>query len=202
MHPSPTFRGTEADARAVIDAAPLATVAVNGDVGPVIALAPLILREDGRRLLGHVSRANPFWRCAEAGAVPAVAIFHAGDAYVSPSAYPSKADHGRVVPTWNYVAVEARGQLTLETNPHLMREYIEPLTNRMEDGRAAPWKVDDAPEDYTARLSTGIVGFEIEVTALTCIRKLSQNKDPSDRAGVRAAFEADGNALALEMERE
>lgn len=202
MHSSPIFRGTDADARAVIDAAPLATVAVNGDTGPVVALAPLVWREDGRGLLGHVSRANPFWRCAETGPVEVVAVFVQGDAYVSPSAYPSKADHGRVVPTWNYVAAEVRGQLTLETNPHLMRGYIEPLTNRMEDGRAAPWSVDDAPEDYTARLSAGIVGFEIEVTALTCIRKLSQNKGASDRAGVQAAFEAENGALAREMERE
>lgn len=202
MHPALAFRGTDSDARAVIDAAPLATIAVNGEAGPVMALAPLVWHEDGCTLLGHVSRANPFWHRAEGGPVQAVAVFRRGDAYVSPSVYPSKAEHGRVVPTWNYVAAEARGQLTLETSPALMRGYIEPLTDQMEDGRAAPWNVDDAPEDYTARLSAGIVGFEIDVTELTCIRKLSQNKSAPDRAGVHAAFKADDSALAREMERE
>lgn len=204
MYAADAFRVDEPARIAAFAAAhPLATLCVNGPDGPVAAHAPLapVLADDGglAALVGHVARANPFWRAAQAGAVAVLAVFRGADAYVSPSAYPSKAEHGRVVPTWNYLAAEVRGLLTVETDPARMDPYLRLPTGMMEADRARPWAVDDAPADYLAAMARGAVGLRIEVTAAAAIAKLSQNKDAADRAGVVADLQtrADPAARAL-----
>lgn len=199
MHPSPAFavedRGAQMD---FIRAHPFAMLSANGEGWPSVALAPLVVAEDGETLIGHVSRANPFWRAAKL-AGQAVAVFLGPQAYVSPSLYPSKAEHGREVPTWNYLAVEVAGEIEVEEEAHAMRPYLDALTDRMEEGREHPWAVGDAPADYTEALQRGIVGFRLKAERMRMVQKTSQNKAAREYAAVRAAFihSADPDEAAL-----
>ena len=200
MHPTPIF--TNHDKGQALNFAadyPFATLAVNGEEGPVTALVPLTLNKAGDGFLGHVAKANPFWEAAQA-AGKGVAVFRGPDAYVSPSSYPSKAEHHKAVPTWNYMAVEIRGQITVQTQADKMGDYLEPLTEKMESHRELPWKISDAPEDYIAKLSSAIIGFSLRVDELNFVEKLSQNKSEPDREGVINSLDtselANENAVA------
>ena len=146
---------------------------------------PLILETDvGPRgvLYGHVARANPQWRAAPIGA--AMAIFMGPDAYVSPSWYATKAETGKVVPTWNYVTVHATGPVEYFEDSGRLLDIVTRLTNRHEASQASPWKVSDAPESYLRSQLRGIVGVRLPITRLEGKRKLSQNRSSEDRAGV------------------
>lgn len=148
------------------------------DAGP--AGGPGILR-------GHVARANALWHDANGAAhtaVEALVVFQGPQAYISPSFYPSKAEHGKVVPTWNYVMVQARGRLRAIDDAAWLRPFVTRLTEQHEAPRAAPWAVSDAPDDYIASMLRAIVGIEIELSALTGKWKVSQNRTAADRAGV------------------
>lgn len=208
MHPSPAFRMDDpAGARAFVTAHPFAVLARNDVSGPVTALVPLVFAPSAPdRLIGHVARGNAFWGGAVDTEQKAVAVFQGPDAYVSASFYPSKAEHGRVVPTWNYLAVEVRGRLTFETDPNRLEPYIKALTEQMEAPREAPWAISDAPADYIERLSHAIVGFDLSVDDVTYVRKLSQNKPGLDADGaangLAASPHATGRALADEMRQE
>lgn len=184
MHPTPVFTNTDkGQALAFAARFPFAVLAVNGEQGPVTALVPLVFDIESGRFLGHVAKANPFWKAAQIVG-KTVAIFRGPDAYISPSSYPSKADHHKAVPTWNYMAVEIRGDITVETDAGTMRHYLEPLTDKMENRRDIPWKMSDAPADYIAKLSNAIIGFSISVNDIHFVEKLSQNKSDADRQGV------------------
>ena len=207
MTPTPAFRYEDkAEALAFVGAHPFATMAVNGEQGPITAMVPLVIADDSLTLLGHVARKNRFWEAAKQGGSKAVAVFRGGDAYVSPSNYPSKAEHERVVPTWNYMAVEIRGDIEFETRPGAMLPYITALTDKMESHRELPWQVSDAPDDYIAKLSRAIVGFKLTIEDITHVRKLSQNKSQDDKQGVLKSFENSSNpseyVLAHEMKKE
>jgi len=134
-------------------------------------------------LRGHVARANPVWRDARTD-VAALVVFQGPQAYVSPSFYPSKAEHGKVVPTWNYITVQARGTLRAIDDPTWVRGLVTRLTERHETSRPKPWALSDAPDDYIATMLRAIVGIEIELTALTGKWKVSQNRSTADRNGV------------------
>lgn len=205
MHPSSIFH-TDADAaRAIIAQSPLATIAANGPKGPVIAVVPVVWNEDGTKLIGHVARTNAFWMTLQSETPNVTAVFRTDDAYVSASAYPSKADHGKVVPTWNYIAAEARGGLTFRTSVDDIRASVAKLSDHLEAERETPWAVSDAPEAYIDKLVRAIVAVEIKVTALHGVRKLSQNKSETDRAGIVSdLLRQDGKAdrLAHEMNLE
>ena len=178
----------------LIAAHPLAMLVRNGASGPVIAHVPLAASMvDGKikKLTGHVAKANPFW--TETSGTTVVAAFSGPDAYVSPAYYPSKQEHGKVVPTWNYVRVEARGEISLQSDPAQMRGFIDAPTDHMENSRAAPWSTRDAPDVYIDRLSNAIVGIAIDVTDIQGVWKLSQNKSQADFSGVVDGMEADGN---------
>jgi len=184
MHPSSIFHTNEQVAREIIAQNPLATLAANGSNGPAIALVPIVWSEDGSKLLGHVARTNAFWKSLQGDTHHVTAVFRSDDAYVSASAYPSKAEDGRVVPTWNYIAAEARGRLAFKTELVDIHASVAALSDQMEVGREMPWAVSDAPQNYIDKLSNAIVAFEIDVTAIQGVRKLSQNKNETDRAGV------------------
>lgn len=144
------------------------------------------------RLIGHVARANPQWRRVQGG-IAAMAVFQGGDAYVSPAWYPSKAEHGRVVPTWNYEAVVAWGRLTVLEAPEQILPIVAALTERHEGlraaaGRGRAWQVADAPEDFIRAQLKGIVGLELAIERLEGKRKQSQNRNEADRAGVFAGL--------------
>lgn len=140
-------------------------------------------------LSGHLARANP--QAAAAADGRAVLVLVQGpDAYVSPAVYPSKIETGRVVPTWNYVAVEAHGRFARFDDTDRLLALVAALTDRHEVGRRDPWSVADAPPDFLRAQAKGIVGFEIAIERLEGKRKLSQNRTSADRAGVVAGLAA------------
>ena len=130
-----------------------------------------------------MSRSNPQAKIGQAS-VPALALLIGPHAYVSPSVYASKAETGRVVPTWNYVEVHVHGSLRLTDDADHTLTAVTDLTDVHEAGRTEPWRVADAPDDYVARLARGIVSFELVVDRVEAKAKLSQNKSGADRAGV------------------
>ncbi len=134
-------------------------------------------------LRAHVARANPLWREAR-GDVDSLVAFQGDDAYISPSFYPSKAEHHKVVPTWNYVMVQARGRLRAIDDADWLRAFVTRLTERHEAPRAQPWAVRDAPPDFIATMLRAIVGIEIVLTSLAGKWKVGQNRSAADRAGV------------------
>ena len=134
-------------------------------------------------LRAHVARANPLWREAR-GDVDSLVVFQSEQAYISPSFYASKAEHGKVVPTWNYCVVQARGHLRAVEDADWLRAFVGRLTDRHEAPRDEPWAVSDAPDDYISSMLRGIVGIEIVLSSLTGKWKVSQNRSPADRAGV------------------
>ena len=179
---------------------PLALLATNGDSGPILTHLPIIMRtdeHDDNRLYGHFARANPHWKQAETG--ECAAVFRGVDGYITPSWYPTKQETGKVVPTWNYVSVEARGKLSLAKTDDETREIVAILTNAMEKRRSEPWGMSDAPQQYTAAMLRGLVAFSVEVTALSGIAKLSQNKAEADYDGVLRGTLEENPALHGQM---
>lgn len=178
---------------ALIGASPLASLVVHAEGRLLAAHAPLLAERDEAgvivALVGHVARANPIWPALD-GAAEVLVIFTGPDAYVSPSMYPSKQAHGEVVPTWNYVRVEARGSATVESDPALVRPYFERLTDALELERPEPWTVDDAPDAYIQKLQNALVGLRIEIEDIRGALKMSQNRNAEDFAGVRDGLAA------------
>lgn len=142
-------------------------------------------------LVAHVARANPLWR--EADGTPVLVVFQGPQAYVSPGWYASKAEHGKVVPTWNYIMVQARGRLRAVDDAARLHTLVSRLTATHEAGRDKPWAVDDAPRDYIDATLKAIVGIEIEIEALAGKWKVSQNRSAADREGVAAGLTAQGH---------
>jgi len=140
-------------------------------------------------LHGHVSRANPQWREIESG-TEVLAIFSGPHAYVSPSAYASKRETGRVVPTWNYVVVHAYATGQTYDDPQRLHDLVSRLTTVHESARAEPWAVGDAPESYIAGQLRGIIGIELGVTRLLGKWKLNQNRSQADRLSAAADLTA------------
>ena len=188
---------------ALVRAQPLAVLVTHGAAGLEANHLPLLLDigpSGEAALLGHVARANPVWRVE---GVEALAIFQGPQAYVSPSWYPSKREHGKVVPTWNYVTVHAHGRLRVHDDPAWIRNLLDRLTTQMEAPRAEPWAVSDAPADYIEKTIAMVVGVELRVDRLEGKWKLSQNQPAANRAGVIKGLLANGEpeaaALALAM---
>ena len=146
----------------------------------------------------HFARANPHAQALAAGR-EALLVFQGSQGYVTPSWYPTKQRTGKVVPTWNYVAVHAYGQATPFDAPDRLRAHLAALTARFERDRPSPWAVDDAPADYIAAQLRAILGFEIRLTRLDGKWKLSQNRTAEDRQGVIAGLRAEGGPDALRM---
>lgn len=194
MYAPPSFRISDPAAlRALADELRFATLVVNGPEGPVAAHLPLMFEREA--LIGHLARANPLSRLLSPG-LPALAVFVGPSAYVTPSWYASKREHGKVVPTWNYVAVQARGTLEPVTDGAALHAIVSRLTEAQEAGREHPWAVEDAPDDFITGMMKAIVGFRLIVTALEGTAKLSQNRPEPDRAGVREGMAGEGSAAA------
>jgi transcriptional regulator len=137
-------------------------------------------------LQGHVARANPVWRQSPDAEV--LVIFHGPQAYVTPSWYATKREHGKAVPTWNYVVVHARGRLRAIDDPVWLRRQLETLVAHHEAGFTDPWAIADAPPDYIDKMLASVVGIEITLTDLTGKWKVSQNQPEVNRAGVVAGL--------------
>ncbi|AZF13455.1 Transcriptional regulator [Pseudomonas sp. R2-37-08W] len=170
----------------------LAQLVTFGEQGLQASHLPLLLNPDegpNGTLYGHLARANPQWKDLQNGS-EALVIFAGADAYVSPAFYPAKAEHGKVVPTWNYLAVHAYGKADVFTDAERLLGLVSALTDRHESARDKPWKVSDAPADYIDGMLKAIVGFALPIDRLIGKRKLSQNRSPADIAGVRNGLAA------------
>lgn len=148
---------------------------------------------------GHIAKADPLWKEREGLSATILAVFQGPQAYVTPSWYPSKKEHGKVVPTWNYAVVQAHGELVFHDDPVWLVEHLQEITQRQEEHRPAPWAVHDAPNDYMARQLKGIVGIEFVISQLEGKWKVSQNRNEQDRMGVQQSLllEAGDDAVAV-----
>ena len=196
MYLPDAFRMDAAEAAAILSRGGPATLVTAGPDGPEATLLPLIFDPaDGPNgaLLGHFARANPHWKTC---AGPALALFQGPDAYVSPGWYASKREHGKVVPTWNYVLVEVKGRVETFDDAEAKLALVTRLTELHEAGRAEPWAVSDAPERFTAAQLRGIVGIRLAIASVTGKCKMSQNRSAADRAGVKAGMAAEAPEAA------
>ena len=193
---------------ALMRAHPFATLVTTLDGRPEVDHVPLVLHPEGGKcgvLRGHLARGNPLARSEgtkpEASEPEALAVFQGPQAYVSPSWYASKREHGKVVPTWNYACVHARGTLRLVRDGEWLMQHLRDLSAQHEAHRTQPWAVEDAPADFVTRMLRGLVGFEIAIGSLEGTWKVSQNKNRADRTGVVDGLRESDNTAAVAMSR-
>lgn len=202
MYTPAHFAETRPDVlQALIRAHPLATLVTLSSTGLDANHIPLYYLPAADHLgvlYGHIARANPLWknRVAE---VEVLAIFQGMEHYISPSWYPTKQEHGKVVPTWNYAVVHAHGILQVRDDPAWIRQQLETLTQQQESHFSQPWAVGDAPADYIGQMLKAVVGIEIQITRLTGKWKTSQNQSAHNRAGVVDGLQAVGGDHAQAM---
>ena len=196
MYVPPAFREDDlATLHATMREARLANFVTATAKGLIATPLPLVLvPEEGPygTLYGHLARPNPQWRLPPMG--DAMALFMGPGAYVSPAFYPSKQEHGKVVPTWNYAAVHAYGPVEFFEDADRLLDVVTRLTNLHERPRAEPWAVTDAPEAFIGAQLRGIVGLRLPITRIDGKRKMSQNRSATDRAGVAAGLAASNRA--------
>ena len=201
MYNPPAFaEKRQEELEAIMRAAALPVLVSPARGGGLLATHLPLMFQAPDKLIGHVAKGNFHWRDFDP-AQDSLAMFTAVDGYVSPSWYPAKQEHGRVVPTWNYSVVHATGRLAIVEAPAPLLEIVTALTNRHEQGRAHPWEVADAPDDYIAAQLKGIVGLVLTITKLEGKAKLSQNRSQADQDGVIAGSAAENPALAEAMKR-
>ena len=166
---------------------------------PLATLLPVIW--DDERLILHMARANPHWRAIteDVAGTPALAVVTGSQAYVSPSWYPSKAEHGRVVPTWNYSAVHFIGRVRRHHDPAWLLDAVSRLTHLNESRREEPWSVADAPTTYVEKQLRAIVGIELTIEKVEAKAKLSQNRDDADFSGVVTGLRSEGSGREHEV---
>jgi transcriptional regulator len=168
-----------------------ANLVTAGDEGLIATPLPLLIdAQEGPYgvLYGHIARANRHWQCAPTG--EAMALFTGPDAYITPSWYASKQEHGKVVPTWNYSAVHAYGPVEFFDDADRLLSVVTRLTDLHEASRTEPWAVTDAPAAFIEAQLRGIIGVRLPITRLEGKRKMSQNRNAADRAGVAKGLAA------------
>ncbi len=172
---------------AFLRAHPLGLLIVQGADKISADLIPFLIDDEGQSLRAHFARANPLLQ-ALATQQSVLVVFCGPQAYISPGYYPSKTEHGRVVPTWNYAMVQVQGLARLRDQPEWISTQIADLTAQQEAGRPAPWSPEDAPKDFIEAQISAIVGLEITINDLRGKYKLSQNRSETDRRGVLAGL--------------
>jgi transcriptional regulator len=191
-----------AEAHALMRARPFATLVTNGSDGLTATHLPTVLKTDNAGALGriecHVARPNAHWKTFAPDA-EALMIFQGPEAYIRPGWYPSKAEHGKAVPTWNYAVVHAYGRLEAMQDPRWLLEHVSELTRQQETPYELPWATSDAPESYLAAMARGIVGLRLSITRLEAKSKMSQNREPRDRAGVMEGLARRGKGEDAEI---
>jgi transcriptional regulator len=178
---------------------PLGLLITQGENGLDANPIPFLLdTEDGRPgvLRAHVARANPVWREARAD-VETLVVFQGPQTYITPNWYPVKAETGKVVPTWNYITVQARGKLVVRDDAAWVHQLVTRLTQRHEATQPKPWAVSDAPGDYIESMLRAIVGIEIPLDSLRGKWKMSQNRPLSDREGMSRGLREQGDDQSL-----
>lgn len=202
MYLNPSFREERPDVLLrLMRAHPLATLVTTVDSRIEINHVPLLVVEEagGAVLTGHLPRANPLWQSFD-GSNEAVAVFHGPQSYVTPGWYASKQDHGKVVPTWNYAVVHARGRPRVIDDHEWLLEHLNALTNEHEARQDSPWQIADAPEAFTARMIESLVGVRMQIDSIVGKWKVSQNRPVGDRLGVAAGLRARGDDASIAME--
>lgn len=188
--------------RMVADVGSAQLITVGSDGFPLATLLPI--RWDGDTVTAHMARANPHWRHIDDGA-PTLLVVTGAQAYISPSWYASKAEHGRVVPTWNYSVVHLTGRAQVHEDGEWLRRAVDDLVDRHEAHRPEPWSSADAPERYIEGQLRAIVGVEISIERVEAKAKLSQNRSAVDREGVVRGLRQEGSpgatAVAEQMAR-
>lgn len=201
MYEPPHFREHSlAPMHALIRDNPLGLLISAGAGGLLANPIPFILDDEGEKgtLRCHLARANPQWQALRDGA-EALVVFQGPDRYITPAWYPQKAVDGKVVPTWNYAVVQARGPASIIEDAAWLLAHVSALSDANEAGRPEPWAVSDAPDDYVAAQLRGIVGIEIRIASLVGKFKASQNRPAADRQGVADGLAAEGDARSLAM---
>jgi transcriptional regulator len=201
MYQPPAFRETDLETQqAFITAHPLGLLISTGHGLLANPIPFLLYREEGAlgTLRCHMSRANPQWQSI-AQSPEVLVVFQGTEHYITPSWYPQKAVHGKVVPTWNYAIVQARGTARVIEDTAWLHANVSALTDQHEDSRQKPWAVSDAPDSFIAGQLKGIVGIEIEIAAIDAKFKASQNRPELDRVGVAHGLAAESNAEAPAM---
>lgn len=171
-------------------------VTVGADGTPIASHAPILWDAERRIATGHIARANPQWK---QGPGKALIVLSGAEAYVTPAWYPSKAEHGKAVPTWNYEAVHITGRVEWFDDPDRLEAVVRDLSVLHERERAEPWAIDDAPRAYIDALKRGIVGVTLTAERIEAKRKLSQNKSEADFRGVANGLTASDDAMAREV---
>ena len=179
--------------RALMRARPFATLISAGAAGLMATHLPTVLKDDGPygTIECHVARANPHWRVF-AGGAEALLIFQGPEGYITPNWYASKAEHGKVVPTWNYAVVHAHGRAEAMDDVAWLRRHVGELTTQQEASEVKPWAVTDAPDSFIAGMARAIVGIRLPIVRLEGKWKMSQNREIEDRKGVVAGLSARG----------
>jgi len=198
MYQPPAFRETRVDVlHALIRTHPLGLLICTGEDGPLANPLPFLLdtsADEKATLRAHMARANPAWRAiSERPDVSVLVVFQGPQAYVTPSWYETKKLTGKVVPTWNYAVVQARGRATVTEDPEWLRAQVASLTDTHESDRPNRWTVDDAPNTFIDAQIKGIVGVSVEVADLQGKWKMSQNRPVEDREGVAAGYNEEEN---------
>lgn len=180
---------------------PLATFIVTVDGEIVVNHFPMVIAPSTGQLgalHGHVPRDNRIWQALD-GTSSAVAVFQGADSYITPSWYPGKHAHGKAVPTWNYAVVHAHGRPIAIDDRDWLHAHLEHLTDTQESRQALPWRVSDAPAEYTERMIERLVGIDMPIASLVGKWKVSQNRSEADRLGVAAGLRSRGDPHALAM---
>ncbi|WP_337263875.1 MULTISPECIES: FMN-binding negative transcriptional regulator [unclassified Serratia (in: enterobacteria)] len=207
MYQPTSFREDDLDNQlALVRANPLGLLISHSSQGLLADPLPFLVDVDRQQqviLRAHMARANPHWQRLHRGP-ECLVVFQGAEGYISPSWYESKRQHGKVVPTWNYAAVQMWGVPTVMEDPLWLRQQLAGITGLNESQQPQPWSLDDAPANYIASQMKGIVGIEIVVTRREGKWKMSQNRSAEDISGVIAGLRAGDSAqqqLAAEVER-
>ena len=182
-----------AQMHALMRGRPFAALVSAGPFGLYATHLPTVLKEEGEYgvIECHLARPNPHWRdLAEGG--EALMIFQGPEGYITPSWYPTKAESGKVVPTWNYAVVHAYGRPEVKDDRDWLRRHVGELTAQQEKDAPQPWHVSDAPESFIDVMTRGIVGFRFAIARLEGKWKMSQNREIKDREGVVRGLEIRG----------
>jgi transcriptional regulator len=185
----------------LIRAHPFATLISNGSDGLTADHIPLLIHDDGSEygvLRGHLAKANPLTKNRNLSG-DVLAAFQGPHHYITPAWYPSKKEHGKVVPTWNYAIVHAHGPLRLIEEADWLLDQVTALTSQQETGRDQPWALSDAPADYIEKMIKAIVGLEIPISRLHGKWKVSQNRSEADIKGVVQGLKDEETTQALQL---
>jgi transcriptional regulator len=202
MYVPVAFAPADDDVRDLLAGVRAVDLVTSTAAGLLATFLPVVFDATANSLLAHLARNNDQWHTSPIGET--LAIVHGADAYISPGWYASKAEHGRVVPTWNYVTAHIYGELVVHDDPEWVAAMVERLTERQEADREQPWSVRDAPEKFIAGQLRAIVGVELRISRVEAKFKLSQNRSPADLDGVVAGLTATGEdtmAAAVEANR-